>query len=238
MPELSVEGIKKKQARKQEKSKEEVPSTSIQLSIHKKNRQQTKTGFSQHTLFSQSGKDSSIVTETQKRMNRIDDLYDKLIKTQDNYIKALLLIDLNNQLFLFNIDLEKETSLTSTHIEALSKIEAKVIDQAKSLLQMALLKGDYDLARILSSFYGLISNDILVIALMQKNANLLTFLAKDLGLPINSYPINIKERSYSNAVQYCFLECIGSDSLLDCFSVLIKQGAQFNATSRSPIDYL
>ena len=142
-------------------------------------------------------------------------------KTLDNSIKALLLIDLNNQ--LLTIDLEKEESLTSKQLEALSQIEAKVTQQAKSLLQMALLNEEYDFARNLSSFYNLISSDILVVALMKRNANLVEFLAKDLGLPIHSYPITTKERTF-NAVEYCFSEG-SSDSVLDCFSVLIKQGA-------------
>lgn len=210
MPESSIEPIEKK---------EEAP----KQGSHKKNQHQAKTGHSQHTLFSKSTKNTLIIMEIQRRIDRIKNVFDKMGKTHDNHIKALLLVDLNKQ--LVDIDLENESSLTSTQIELLSEIEAKVISQAKSLLQTALLKGEYDFSRTLSPFYNLINGNILSIALIQKNAKLLEFLAKDLGLPINSYPISIKERSYVNAVEYCFYESKESNSLLECFNVLIEQGA-------------
>ncbi|WP_065231759.1 hypothetical protein [Legionella gratiana] len=223
MPERSIESIDKKETLKQDKKEEKISITSSKQSTCKNHRHPINTSLSQHTLFSKPSMDSSPVTAIQKRVNKIENLFDKMSKTADNHLKALLLIDLNRQ--LVDIDLENLTSLTSTQINTLSQIEIKVAHQAKSMLQMVLLKGEYDFARTLSPFYNLINSDILAIALMQKNADLLRFAVKELALPINSYPITMKKQTYPNVVQYCFSECQGKDSLLDCFSVLIEQGA-------------
>jgi hypothetical protein len=218
------EGLgEKQQTDKQEKDVEEVSSTPARSVTHKEKRPHAKIRDVQQTSFFQSIKDCNpIVKEIQKQITQFEVLSDKAAKTEDKHIKALILIDLNNQ--LISIDLEKE-ALTSTQIKALSQIEVKLTQQGKKLLLMALLNRDYDFARTLSPFYDLISQDILVMALMQKNDTLLGFLAKDMGFPINSYPIVIKEQSYANAIAYCFSQSSDNTSLLECFNVLIKQGA-------------
>ncbi len=175
---------------------------------------------SRHTLFSKPAKDSERLAA---RINDLEQLHNKMSKEANNSIKALLLLDLNKQ--LKEIDLENEKSLTSTQIQKLSNIEEKVTQQAKTVLQTALLRGEYVLARTMSPFYNLINPDMLSVALMSINTDLLMFLAKDLELPINSYPIVIRGTTYPSTVQYCFSEGSGNNSLLECFSVLIKHGA-------------
>lgn len=185
---------------------------------------QSKSTHSQQSLFSKTNKENALSIKNDKQINCMETLLDRISKSKDPSIKALYLNDLNNQ--LITIDIEKDDSLTCTQLNTLSTIEKKVAAQAKSTLETALLKEEYDLARLLSSFYSLANGGIiLAFALVQQKAKLLDFLFETLGLPLNSQQITIKQKTYSNAVEYCFLESITNNSLVDCFSVLIKHGA-------------
>lgn len=119
--------------------------------------------------------------------------------------------------------METEELLTKEQTQALNEIEGRANKEAKSLLERALFAGEFEYAQTLSPYYPLINNDLMVLALTQRKADLLSFLVTKVGLPINSYPIKTKAQTYSNAVEYCFSE--HSESLVDCFSVLIKNGA-------------
>lgn len=206
------------------KSKPKNTSEKTTAMTANRNQIQSKSPHSQQSLFSKSNKENALSIKTNNQIKGMETLLDKISESKDPSIKALYLKDLNNQ--LMTMDIEKEDSLTCMQLKTLSAIEKKLAAQAKLTLETALLKEEYNHARLLYPFYSLANGGILLaFALVQQNPRLLDFLFETIGLPLNSYPITIKQKTYANAVEYCFLESRTNASLVDCFSVLIKHGA-------------
>ncbi|HAT8623143.1 TPA: Dot/Icm T4SS effector LegC4 [Legionella pneumophila] len=222
MPEPILEPVNKGDEEQKKDDQAEVAALSPKQGATKPKISRGNIGLAQSTLFSKSAKAKRPVDVKMERdISKIKKLFAQLLKTEDKKIKAVLLIDLHWK--IKDINLETEELLTKEQTQALNEIEGCANKEAKSLLERALFAGEFEYAQTLSPYYPLINNDLMVLALTQRKADLLSFLVTKVGLPINSYPIKTKVKTYSNAVEYCFSE--HSESLVDCFSVLIKNGA-------------
>ncbi|SQG90809.1 coiled-coil-containing protein [Legionella pneumophila subsp. pascullei] len=222
MPEPTLEPVNKSDGDHKKDSEAEVVALPSKQRAEPTKTSQDNTRLAQCTLFSKSSKaQRHVVMKMERDINRIKELYAQVLKTKDKKIKAVLLIDLHWK--IKDINLETEELLTKEQIQVLNDIEGRANKEAKSLLERALFAEEFEYAQTLSPYYHLLNNDMLVLALTQRKADLLNFLVTKVGLPINSYPIKAKAQTYSNAVEYCFSE--HSESLVDCFSVLIKNGA-------------
>ncbi|HAT6976700.1 TPA: hypothetical protein JAN54_00190 [Legionella pneumophila] len=222
MPEPTFESVEMSDEAQNKDGQGEVAALpSKQTSEHRKISRDN-IGLAQCTLFSKSAKaKQSKVVKMERDINKIKELFAQVSKTENKKIKAVLLIDLLWK--IKDINLETEELLTKEQIGILNDIEGRANKEGKSLLERALFAEEFEYAQTLSPYYHLINNDMLVLALTQRKADLLSFLVTKVGLPINSYPIKTKAQTYSNAVEYCFSE--HSESLVDCFSVLIRNGA-------------
>ncbi len=216
---FSFLGQMKKNILRMPESKAEVKNSQQLLMKGKDKKRQSQTPISSapQTLFSR----TKGISELQKQINAVKTTFKQMKESSNEHIKGVLLIDLNEQ--LLKIDLGGEESLAVEQLNELRKIEEALSGLAKILLQTALLKKNYDFARILSPFYDQVRNSQnLTRALMQKDSGFLAFLVQDVGLAINNCPVTINEKEYTNVAHYLY-DC-GSSNLQDCFAVLIQHG--------------
>lgn len=157
------------------------------------------------------------VGKLQKQVNAISAKFES-IKKASPQAKGPLLIALNDDI----LNLIFRDSLSVGQVGELREMEAGLARHAKVLLQSALLGENYDFAKTLYPFYYQLKADALSLALKQKHTGFLEFLASEVRLAINSYPVTVNGKEFPNAAHF-FYHCSTSD-LLDCFNVFIKHG--------------
>ncbi len=165
-------------------------------------------------------------TNTRPYSNPINDFqrsYADMIKATNDDSKAALLFSLHQKLLILHTDKYAVTSVKL--LQQLTTLEKDIDGVAQRMLQNALLNNNFELALQLYPFFETINPSIINIALMRRNSALLDFLIKYIDYPLNSYPISIKGRNYSNALSYCFLENTAANSLSACFETLVAAGA-------------
>jgi len=166
---------------------------------------------------------------------KLKDLNAQLNKTGLQITKEIQLInDIDAALKV--IDFNASNQLTLEKLNLLNEIESENCKKALTILNRSLLTNNFSQAKKLSAFYHLLNPNLIKIALVKRNPNLLDFLITEVKLPVNtiSIELNHKNKKYPNALAYCFKEFRELQNktehkvdlkLLDCFSVLVNSGS-------------
>lgn len=128
-------------------------------------------------------------------------------------------------------------SLTLEHVSIhsltnLQSLHQKIHKKGEALFPNLLLRGKFESAKLLPSFYYLLDN-YLELSLQLRNHKLLDFILSHGEVNINNMEVTVKGQIYSSPVH----SCLGCDSLKmpmsDCLSVLIKHGASMFGSDHS-----
>jgi len=112
-------------------------------------------------------------------------------------------------------------------INALHALKVKVEKFGAALLKKSLVLEHYEQASQLSSFYSLLDDVMVPVALAGKNSRLLKFLLSNGMCSVHTKNISVKGTVYASAVDFCFKNADGkdNDAMLDCLDVLLQHEA-------------
>jgi hypothetical protein len=114
-------------------------------------------------------------------------------------------------------------SLTIKQMKQLKEIDRDLNNKAKGILQRALMDSDFATAVKMKAFFSLVSYDLINIALMVKNADLIAFLIDKMDFPVDTYPITINKEKFKNLMQYCYFKADKEDFLVQVMSILVAR---------------
>ncbi|MBL7481161.1 hypothetical protein [Legionella bononiensis] len=92
------------------------------------------------------------------------------------------------------------------------------------LLLRVLIRENYEQAAKLSTFYQMLPEKIVILALQNYKDKLLDFLLKNKIFPIHLKNITIADVVYPSIVDYCFRNAIKDPRALTCLDTLVKNG--------------
>lgn len=142
----------------------------------------------------------------------------------------------------YAIGLIYEHQIKLKDLQQLQKIRRDLHKLGASLLPNLLLNKQFELAALLTSFHHLLRDEkYLNLALQTRNSELLDFILEYSDIDVNNQPVIVRKTSYPSAVHACFYEHSGSNSMIECLSVLIKHGGSLfvpdNKNKGLPIAY-
>ncbi|HHF7366029.1 TPA: hypothetical protein ACPSKY_001133 [Legionella bozemanae] len=130
----------------------------------------------------------------------------------------------------YRISLLYERQINVKDLQQLQKIRRGLHAIGTNLLPNLLFNKQFELASLLTSFHPLLHDEkYLRVALQTRNSKLLDFILEYGDIDVNNLPVTVRKTSYPSAVHACFYEGSSSNSMTECFSVLIKHGGSLFA---------
>ncbi|WP_412756605.1 hypothetical protein [Legionella bozemanae] len=130
----------------------------------------------------------------------------------------------------YGISLLYERQINVRDLQQIQKIRRGLHALGANLLPNLLFNKQFELASLLTSFHPLLRDEkYLRVALQTRNSKLLDFILEYGDIDVNNLPVTVRKTSYPSAVHACFYEDSSSNSMTECFSVLIKHGGSLFA---------
>ena len=114
--------------------------------------------------------------------------------------------------------------VTIRDLKDLRELQNSIKQLGIGLLQRSLVIENYEQAAKLSSFYQMLPENIVLLALQNYKDKLLDFLLKNKILPVNFKKFTIAKVEYSSLVDYFFNTSTKDVRALKCLDTLIKNG--------------
>ncbi|CEG58628.1 coiled-coil domain-containing protein [Legionella fallonii] len=172
-------------------------------------------------------KKRSILDEVIKNLKERFLAYNEATEEQ----KPSLLVACFNELILYEMDVED--------IGDFALLKLDIEEEGKKLLELFLIKKQYEKAEKLAPFYYLLTDNIFHLAMRRspEDVGLLSFLLKNQIIPFDYKNFVIKEVSYSSLMAYYFEADISTPAKINSLDVLIKNGVSLMTLDKSGLPF-
>ena len=145
----------------------------------------------------------------------LNTLFSHYQRAPDENSKQQDLIKLNHHLLAINLE-----HISLNELDRFKKIQNYVQKETTFMTNKALLSKDFVTADRLISLYNEDVFNVMNLALMHLDKELVAFLVEKLHFPLLSQPIVIKKQTCSNIVAYCYQHAETMPELIDIFELL------------------